>query len=31
MWYVSEGEKFEPLMEAYIEVLRQESEEEVTA
>ena len=29
VWYVSEGEKFEPLMEAYIEVLRQENEEEV--
>jgi len=30
VWYVSEGEKFEPLMEAYIEVLRQEADEEET-
>ena len=29
VWYVSTGDKFEPLMEAYIEELRQENEAEV--
>jgi hypothetical protein len=28
VWYVDQGNGFEPLMEAYIEVLRQENEEE---
>lgn len=31
VWYVHQGNEFEPLMEAYVEVLRQEAEEEVTA
>jgi hypothetical protein len=29
VWYVHQGNEFEPLMEAYIEVLRQENEETV--
>lgn len=29
VWYVNQGEKYEPLMEAYIEVLREKAEEEV--
>lgn len=29
VWYVSQGDKYEPLMEAYIEELRQEAEQEV--
>jgi hypothetical protein len=31
LWYVNQNNEFEPLMEAYIEVLRQESEEQETA
>ena len=31
VWYVHQGNEFEPLMEAYVEVLRQEAEEEMTA
>lgn len=31
VWYVRQGNDFEPLMEAYIEVLRQEAEEEIEA
>lgn len=30
VWYVNQGNGYEPLMEAYIEVLRQQNEEEVT-
>lgn len=30
VWYVNQGNGYEPLMEAYIEELRQQSEEEVT-
>ena len=30
VWYVNQGEGFEPLMEAYIEVLRQEHEESIS-
>ena len=31
VWYVHQGNEFEPLMEAYLEVLRQENEEQETA
>jgi hypothetical protein len=27
VWYVNQGDKYEPLMEAYIECLREEAEE----
>lgn len=30
VWYVNQGKGYEPLMEAYIEVLREEADEEVT-